>query len=46
MIDVLLPAGCKKYKGPNAERYNAETLTIKNLELPSGKPVVLDIKWS
>jgi len=46
MIDVLLPAGCKKYKGPGAERYNAETLTIKNLELPSGKPVVLDIKWS
>ena len=45
MIDIMLPQGCKKYKGPGAERYNPETLTIKNLELPSGKNVLLDIKW-
>ncbi len=46
MVDLTLPQGSKKFKGPGAENYDPDTLTVRNLELPSGKAVVLEVKWS
>ncbi|GHU98295.1 hypothetical protein FACS1894211_01800 [Clostridia bacterium] len=44
MIDVKLPAGVRKYKGPLAEAYNPETCLIRNLELPAGKTLTFEIR--
>jgi alpha-L-fucosidase 2 len=41
-IDLLLPVGTKKYKGPNFEGFNAETRRIKDIELAAGKSVGID----
>ncbi|MDR1092895.1 MAG: glycoside hydrolase family 95 protein [Clostridiales bacterium] len=44
MIDVKLPAGVRKYKGPLSEAYNPETGLIRNLELPAGKTLTFEMK--